>query len=86
MSYVIASCLLLLIATTVIHYEVLRLLTVGLPLLHMRHPRMQLIFVIIGAFGAHLGQIRNGAWSRACSVPGPRPTHKRERGEPRGSP
>jgi hypothetical protein len=51
-----ATCLFLLVATTFIHYEVLRLLTVGLPALHIR-PRLQLIFVIVGAFGAHFIEI-----------------------------
>ena len=35
------TCLLLLVATTFIHYEVLRLLTVGLPVLQIR-PRLRL--------------------------------------------
>jgi hypothetical protein len=51
-----AACLFLLVATTVIHYEVLRLLTAGLPALRIR-PRAQLVFVIIGAFGAHFLEI-----------------------------
>jgi hypothetical protein len=51
-----AVCLFLLVATTVIHYEVLRLLTAGLPALPIQ-PRLQLIFVIIGAFGAHFVEI-----------------------------
>jgi hypothetical protein len=51
-----AACLFLLVATTVIHYEVLRLLTAGLPALRIR-PRVQLVFVIIGAFGAHFVEI-----------------------------
>jgi hypothetical protein len=51
-----AACLLLLLATTVIHYEVLRLLTAALPALRIR-PRVQLVFVIIGAFGAHFVEI-----------------------------
>jgi len=51
-----ATCLFLLVATTVIHYEVLRLLTAGLPALRIR-PRVQLVFVIIGAFGAHFLEI-----------------------------
>jgi hypothetical protein len=50
------TCLLLLVATTFIHYEVLRLLTAGLPLLRIP-PRLQLIFVILGAFGAHFLEI-----------------------------
>jgi hypothetical protein len=51
-----AACLFLLVATTVIHYEVLRLLTAGLPALRIQ-PRVQLVFVIIGAFGAHFIEI-----------------------------
>jgi hypothetical protein len=50
------TCLLLLVATTFIHYEVLRLLTAALPALRIR-PRLQLIFVIVGAFGAHFMEI-----------------------------
>jgi hypothetical protein len=50
------TCLFLLVATTFIHYEVLRLLTTGLPVLRIR-PRVQLIFVIVGAFGAHFLEI-----------------------------
>jgi hypothetical protein len=56
MEIVGAACFLLLIATTVIHYEVLRLLTVLLPALRIK-PRLQLVFVIIGAFGAHFIEI-----------------------------
>jgi hypothetical protein len=56
MEIAIAACLLLLVATTVIHYEVLRLLTVALPAVRIR-PRVQLVFVIIGAFGAHFIEI-----------------------------
>jgi hypothetical protein len=48
--------LFLLVATTFIHYEVLRLLTAGLPFLRVR-PRVQLIFVILGAFCAHFIEI-----------------------------
>jgi hypothetical protein len=50
------TCLLLLVATTFIHYEVLRLLTAGLPVLQIR-PRLQLILVILGAFCAHFLEI-----------------------------
>ncbi len=50
------TCLLLLVATTFVHYEVLRLLSAGLPLLRIR-PRMQLVFVILGAFAAHFIEI-----------------------------
>jgi hypothetical protein len=51
-----ATCLFLLVATTVIHYEVLRLLTACLPVLRIR-PRVQLVFVILGAFCAHFLEI-----------------------------
>nr|WP_308632921.1 potassium channel family protein [Massilia norwichensis] len=50
------TCLLLLVATTFIHYEVLRLLTSTLPVLRIR-PRLQLIIVILGAFCAHFLEI-----------------------------
>jgi len=50
------TCLLLLVATTFIHYEVLRLLTSALPMLRIR-PRLQLILVILGAFCAHFLEI-----------------------------
>jgi hypothetical protein len=56
MNIAAATCLFLLVATTFIHYEVLRLLTAGLPALHIR-PRLQLVFVIVGAFGAHFIEI-----------------------------
>jgi hypothetical protein len=56
MGPVAAACLVLLVLTTVIHYEVLRLLTHALPMLGVR-PRVQLIFVILGAFAAHALEI-----------------------------
>lgn len=56
MEIVGSACFLLLIATTVIHYEVLRLLTTLLPALRIK-PRLQLVFVIIGAFAAHFIEI-----------------------------
>jgi hypothetical protein len=56
MGLVGSFCLMLLVATTVIHYEVLRLLTVGLPALGMR-ARAKLIIVIFGAFCAHAIEI-----------------------------
>jgi hypothetical protein len=46
----------LVLATTLIHYEVLRGLSRGLPRLHVV-PRWRLVFVIVGAFFAHLAQI-----------------------------
>jgi hypothetical protein len=52
MALVVSFCIVLVVLTTVIHYEVLRMLTAGLP--HLRMPaRAKLIIVIFGAFGAH---------------------------------
>jgi hypothetical protein len=56
MGLVSGFCLALLVTTTVIHYEVLRLLTAGLPVLGMR-PRLKLILVMLGAFCAHAIEI-----------------------------
>ena len=56
MGIAIAACAFLLVATTVIHYEVLRLMTTALPALRIP-PRMRLVFVIVGAFGAHFIEI-----------------------------
>lgn len=53
MALVGAFCVILLVLTTVIHYEVLRALTVGLPMLHIP-ARTKLIIVIFGAFFAHI--------------------------------
>jgi hypothetical protein len=49
-------CLLLLTVTTTVHYEVLRLLTVVLPVIRVQ-PRSKLIVVIVGAFCAHAIEI-----------------------------
>ena len=49
-------CVALLVLTTVIHYEVLRMLTVGLPAFGMP-ARVKLIFVIFSAFFAHAAEI-----------------------------
>lgn len=49
-------CVVLVVLTTVIHYEVLRLLTVGLPSLNLP-ARTKLIVVILGAFSAHAVEI-----------------------------
>jgi hypothetical protein len=49
-------CVMLLVITTIIHYEVLRLMTIVLPVLHMR-ARAKLIIVIFGAFIAHAIEI-----------------------------
>ena len=51
-----AFCIVLVVLTTVIHYEVLRLLNTGLP--GMQVPaRTKLILVIIGTFLAHAAEI-----------------------------
>jgi hypothetical protein len=49
-------CVVLLVLTTLTHYEVLRMLTVGLPTLDMP-ARAKLIVVIFGAFFAHVAEI-----------------------------
>jgi len=50
------SCVVLLVITTIIHYEVLRMLTIGLPALAIP-ARAKLIVVIFGAFFAHAAEI-----------------------------
>ena len=56
MPITVACCVLLLVVTTVIHYEVLRLLSFGLPI--MRIPaRAKLIIVIVATFGSHAVQM-----------------------------
>lgn len=49
-------CIALLIFTTAIHYEILRALSVGLPVIAVP-PRAKLIVVIFGAFFAHVVEI-----------------------------
>jgi hypothetical protein len=56
MTVVAISCVVLLVVTTVIHYEVLRLLSVGLPAFGMP-VRAKLIVVIFSAFFAHAAEI-----------------------------
>ncbi|WP_374663891.1 ion channel [Ramlibacter sp.] len=56
MSLVIAACLLLVIGTTVLHYEVLRVLNARLPLLAIPN-RAKLLVVIFAAFSAHAAEI-----------------------------
>ncbi len=56
MLLVIVVCLGLLVATTLIHYEVLRGLSIVLPLVRIQ-PRAKLILVIITAFLAHVVEI-----------------------------
>lgn len=52
MLVIVITCLLLLIITTLIHFEVLRLLSSKLPKMSIQ-PRNKLIVVILGAFTAH---------------------------------
>lgn len=52
MFVIVLTCLLLLILTTLIHFEVLRLISSRLPTLPIQ-PRNKLIIVILGAFTAH---------------------------------
>lgn len=56
MALVGISCVVLLVLTTIIHYEVLRMLTVSLPALGIP-TRAKLIVVIFGAFFAHAAEI-----------------------------
>lgn len=50
---VILACCFLLVATTVLHYEVLGAMSAGLPSLRIPH-RARLVVVILGAFVAHV--------------------------------
>ena len=52
MIYIVIACVVLLTLTTLIHFEVLRFLSIKLPELHIP-PRTKLIAVIFGAFLAH---------------------------------
>jgi len=56
MGIVVASCLVLLVLTTVIHYEVLRMLSLVLPPISIP-ARVKLVVVIFGEFLAHLVEI-----------------------------
>lgn len=56
MMLVATACALLVVATTLLHYEALRLLGVVLPRLRMRS-RAKLMLVIVGAFVAHAAEI-----------------------------
>ena len=56
MPLVVLACCLLVVATTVIHYEVLRWLNTGLPLLGIAS-RAKLVVVILAAFVAHATEI-----------------------------
>lgn len=56
MALIAVICVLLVMLTTVVHYEVLRLMAASLPGFSM-HTRAKLIVVIIGAFLAHFAEI-----------------------------
>lgn len=56
MALIAVVCVLLVMLTTVVHYEVLRLMAVSLPGFSM-HTRAKLIVVIFGAFLAHFAEI-----------------------------
>lgn len=56
MTFVGISCVVLLVLTTLIHYEVLRMLTAALPAVGIP-ARAKLIVVIISAFFAHAAEI-----------------------------
>ena len=56
MATVGALCIVLLVLTTVIHYEILRLLSAGLPYLKVP-ARAKLVVVIFGAYCAHALEI-----------------------------
>jgi len=51
-----AACALLLVLTTLVHYEALRGLSVALPRLRLPS-RAKLIVVIIGSFAAHIAEV-----------------------------
>jgi Ion channel len=56
MTVVALSCLALVLSTTLLHYEALRLLTLVLPLLRMA-PRARLIVVLLATFATHALEI-----------------------------
>ena len=56
MAIVAICCVLLLILTTVVHYEVLRLVSFGLPLVRIPH-RAKPLVVVFSAFAAHAVEI-----------------------------
>ncbi|WP_374265480.1 ion channel [Zoogloea sp.] len=67
MLLIILTCLGLLVLTTLIHYEVLRGLSLALPQVQIR-PRAKLIVVIITAFLAHVVEIALYALAIYCLV------------------
>jgi voltage-gated potassium channel Kch len=56
MTLVVVACLALVVLTTLLHYEALRLLSAALPQLRVV-PRARLIAVILGTFAAHALEI-----------------------------
>jgi len=56
MAVVIALCLVLVVATTLVHYEVLALMSASLPGMAIA-PRLKLVVVVLSAFVAHAGEI-----------------------------
>jgi len=69
MSTVILACVLLVVATTVLHYEALRMLNAGLPRLPIPN-RSKLIVVMLAAFAAHALEI--GLYGASyCALAGP---------------
>ncbi len=56
MLFTLLSCALLVVATTLIHYEVLRLLSTRLPTLGIP-ARSKLVVVLLTAFTAHIAQM-----------------------------
>ena len=49
--------MLLVLITILMHYESLRVLSIYLPRMHMIHPRMRLMLVIVGVFTGHTIEI-----------------------------
>lgn len=56
MALIAAACALLVVLTTVVHYEVLRLLSFGVPRIQIP-PRAKLLVVMFSAFAAHFIEI-----------------------------
>ncbi|MDD2815882.1 MAG: ion channel [Thiotrichaceae bacterium] len=52
-----AFSMLLVLITILMHYETLRVLSIYLPRMHMIHPRMRLMLVIVGVFTGHTIEI-----------------------------
>jgi hypothetical protein len=56
MPFTLALCLTLVVATTVVHYEILKLLSARLPSSAMAS-RRKLVVVVLGTFAAHAAEI-----------------------------